>query len=386
MPTHLPRIALFAFVLGFIVLLFLIMDHLSFYLVPAGFGALLAMLLLPLNRRLERIGCSRILAISLSVVLILAVFFLLGWLFTTQILNFADDLPTIREQLKGKFTELQEFVTLNFGVSSDKQMKFMKEESDALLQSAGTWGTGILLSAGAMFAGFALILVHIFLFLLYRGRIKKFFLMVLPDAGHAKAESIIEEIATVTRKYLTGVVTVMIILSILNSIGLLALGIPNAIFFGILAAVLNVVPYIGVWIGSALPIFMAIISKDSMAYPIGVIAVFSASQFIDNHFLTPRITGSQVRLNALAAIAIIIIGDIVWGLGGMILFVPMAGMLKIVFDNIDSLKPFGYVIGDDHVPGDSFFVKQLKRLKRKKNPEATETVNSATHISDDKDS
>ncbi len=360
---NLPRIALYTCVLAFIVLLFLILDELSFYLVPAAFGALLAMLLLPLNRRLERNGCNRIIAISISLILVLAAFFLLGWLFTSQIMNFANDLPAIHDELRTRYSEIQQFIASEFGVSVEKQVKFMSDESDALIKGAGALGTIFIFSAGVMFAGFALIIVHIFLFLLYRVRIKKFFLLVLPDTGQAKAENIIEEIATVTRKYLTGVVTVMAILSVLNSIGLFALGIPNAIFFGILAAVLNVVPYVGVWIGSALPIFMAIISKDGMFYPVGVIGVFIVTQFIDNHFLTPRITGSQVQLNALAAIGIIILGNMVWGIGGMILFVPMAGMLKIVFDNIEPLKPFGYLIGDDAPHKESVFLRMFKRIR-----------------------
>lgn len=369
MPIPLPRIVLYAFILGFLVLLFLIMDHLSFYLVPAAFGGLLAMLLLPFNRRLESVRCPRILAITFSLLIVLAVFFALGWIFSVQVVSFADDLPLLRDQLKNKFEDLQYFIASTLGLSIDKQAKLMKEESDALLQSAGSWGTGILVSTGVVFAGFGLILVHLFLFLLYRGRIKKFFLMILPDTGQAKAENIIEEIATVTRKYLTGVVTVITILSILNSTGLLLLGIPNAIFFGVLAAILNVIPYIGIWIGSALPVFMAILTKDNSLYALGVVAVFAGTQLVDNHYLTPRITGSQVRLNALSAIAIIIIGEIVWGFGGMILFVPMLGMVKIIFDNIEPLKPFGYVIGDDENV-ESGIIKFLKKFRRKSKPEA----------------
>ena len=364
----LPRVALFTFVLGFMVLLYLILDHLSFYLVPAAFGALLAMLMLPLNRKLERWRCPRILAITISLVIILAVFAVVGMLFTNQIISLTNDLPTIQNQLKEKFSDLHEFIARQFGMSIENQTKFMNEESNALVQSGGKWIGGILLSTGALFAGVGLIIVHMFLFLLYRGRIKTFFLQVIPDEGQEKAETIIEQIAKVTQKYLTGVVTVMAILSVLNSVGLLALGIPNAIFFGILAAILNVVPYVGVWIGSALPIFMAIISKDSLIYPVAVVGVFIATQFIDNHFLTPRITGSQVRINALAAIGIIIVGGVVWGVGGMILFVPILGMMKIVFDNISSLKPFGFLIGDDETYEESRIVKTIRKIGGRKKP------------------
>src|SRR6478672_9237820 len=110
----LPRIALFTFVLGFLVLLYLILDHLSFYLVPAAFGALLSMLMLPLNRKLERLRCPRILAITVSLVIILAVFAVLGMLFTNQVISLTNDLPTIQQELKSKFSDLHEFIATQF--------------------------------------------------------------------------------------------------------------------------------------------------------------------------------------------------------------------------------------------------------------------------------
>lgn len=362
----LPRIALFTFVLGFVVLLFLILVQLRFYLVPAALGALLAMLMLPLNRKLERWGCHRILAITISLIVILAVFIIVGMLFTNQVMNFTNDLPTIQQQLKTKFSDLLEFIATKFGVSVEKQTKILNDESDALFQSGGKWIGGILLSTGGALAGLGLIIIHMFLFLLYRNRIKTFFLQVLPDEGQDKADNVIEQITKVTQKYLTGVVIVTSILAVLNSIGLLALGIPNAIFFGILAAVLNVIPYIGIWIGSALPILMAIITKDSLIYPLAVGGLFLLTQFVDNNFLTPHITGSQVKINALAAIGIIIVGGMVWGIGGMILFVPLLGMLKIIFDNVKSLKPYGYLIGDDDTDEESHIVKTLKKISGRK--------------------
>jgi predicted PurR-regulated permease PerM len=362
----LPRIAFYAFVLAFIVLLYLVLVRLSFYLVPTAFAALLAMLMLPLNRKLERLRCPRILAITVSLLLIFAVFFILVSLFTSQIMSFANNLPVIQQQLTEKFSQLQQFITEETGLAADKQVEFLNKELDTMLQTTGKFATGVLVSTGGTLAGIGIMLVHFFLFLLYRARIKSFILQMVPEEGRVKTDIMIEEIAKVTQKYLTGVVTVMAILSVMNSIGLLSLGIPNAIFFGILAAILNVVPYIGVWIGSSLPVFMALISKDSLFYPLGVILIFVVTQFIDNHFLTPRITGSQVRLNALAAIGGIIIGDMVWGFAGMVLFIPMLGMLKIVFDNVDSLHPFGYVIGDKENPEESNIVKRIKRIGRKK--------------------
>ena len=113
---------------------------------------------------------------------------------------------------------------------------------------------------------------------------------------------------------------------------------------------------------------MALITKDSFAYALGVFLVIVVTQFIDNNFLTPRITGSQVKINALASIGVIIIGSAVWGVAGMILFIPLLGMLKIIFDNVDELKPFGYLIGDDGSSGENQVKKILRRYRKKWNP------------------
>jgi predicted PurR-regulated permease PerM len=242
-------------------------------------------------------------------------------------------------------------------------MNFIDKEVASIISSADQWATGILVATGGTLAGLGLLIIHFIFILIYRNRIKFFVLGLTPEANHEKAKEVMQQITKVTRQYLIGVVTVMAILSVLNSVGLIALGIQNAIFFGVLAAVLNIIPYIGVWIGSGLPLLLALITKDSLFYPIGVIAVFLITQFIDNNFLTPRITGSQVQINALATIGVILVGNMVWGVIGMILFIPLLGMAKILFDNVEELKPFGHLIGDEEKVKKKFAGKII--LKRK---------------------
>lgn len=360
----LPRIALYVFILLFLVLAYTVLKTLSFYLVPATFAALLAMLMLPLNRLLEKWRFPRILAIITSLLVILIIIAGIITLISTQVISFAKDLPTIEQQLRGKFDELQAFIQRVSGFTIENQMDFIDKEVAMVLSTADKWATGILLSTGGTLAGFGIMILHFILFLLYRPRIKGFFLGLIQEGHHEKAGQVIEQITKVTRQYLTGVVIVMAIMSVLNSVGLLILGIQNAIFFGVLAAVLNIIPYIGVWIGAGLPILLALITKESLLYPVGVLGVFLFNQFIDNNFLTPRITGSQVKINALATIGVILIGNMVWGVAGMILFIPLLGIAKIIFDNVDQLKPFGYLIGEDDTPKESRLSRRLNKNKK----------------------
>ena len=129
-------------------------------------------------------------------------------------------------------------------------------------------------------------------------------------------------------------------------IGLLALGIDHAIFFGILSGVLTIIPYVGIIIGALFPVLMALITKDSIWYAIGVVIVFFTVQFFEGNFITPRITGSKVSINALAAIIALLIGGKILGIAGMILAVPAIGVLKILLSHSEHLKPFVILLED----------------------------------------
>jgi len=138
-----------------------------------------------------------------------------------------------------------------------------------------------------------------------------------------------------------------LILSILNSTGFLLLGIEHAVLFGVLASVLNIIPYIGVLIGSVLPVLMALLTKDEIGYAIGAAGVCVTVQFIDNNFITPYVVGSSVSINPLTATIALIISASVWGLAGMVLCLPLTGMLKVVCDHVEGLKPIGFLIGEE---------------------------------------
>jgi putative heme transporter len=205
----------------------------------------------------------------------------------------------------------------------------------------------LILGFTGFLAGFSLIMVYTFLFLLYKGKIKKFILMLFPEDKHNKIRQIITRIQDLAQHYLVGILIELSVLGMLNSIGLLIIGIRQPFFFGYLAALLNIIPYIGVLVGSLFPITMALIFKDSIWAAIAVTGLMSFNQFIDNNFLTPKIVGSHVRINPLATIMAIVAGGLLWGIAGMILFIPLLGILKIICDHIDFMKPFGYLLGDE---------------------------------------
>lgn len=317
------------------------------FLIPFCLAILLAMLLYPLSRKFEKWGLPRILSIILCLLLIIIGLAGLITIISTQVISFTSDLPAIQEQIFKKLNTLQGLIEGQFGIRPSEQIKWVKQNINQSLEHSGAFIKDTLVGAASTFAFLALIPIYIFFFLFYRERYLKFIFRITPDDKMKRVNRVIENIQELVQSYLSGVLIVVAILSVLNSVALLIIGIPYAIALGILAAVLNIVPYVGVLAGSIIAASIAFLTKDSIWYTIAVLASMSFIQFLDNNFITPNVTGSKVSINPFAAIIALIIGGILWGVPGMILFIPFAGILKAIFDSIDELSPYGYLIGTE---------------------------------------
>jgi predicted PurR-regulated permease PerM len=317
------------------------------FLIPLVIAVLLALLLLPVTRFLEKRRFNKVLAIVISLFIILIVVSTVITLFFSQVVNLGEDVPLIKKKIGERIIQVQRGIQSMTKISTEKQLEYLEGQYTNILDSS----TAVL---GEVFVGFTggitvfgLILVYIFFFLLYRSKIKIFIHKISPPESHHKLEEITNRIKDLTQHYLSGILIELSILGALNSIGLMIIGIKQPLFFGYLAALLNIIPYVGVLIGSIFPVIMALVFKDSLWYAVAVAGVMTLNQFIDNNFLTPKIVGSHVRINPLVTIMAIVAGGILWGIPGMILFIPLLGMFKIICDQIDPLKPLGYMLGDE---------------------------------------
>ncbi len=166
------------------------------------------------------------------------------------------------------------------------------------------------------------------------------------DNTDSEVEDLVERIQKVTQNYLVGLLSVIGILAVLNTTGLFIIGMEHAIFFGVFAALLAVIPYIGIIIGALPPLLFALLLGDSLLTAALVVAVFGVVQALEGNFISPKIVGSKVSINPFVAIIALIIGGEIWGIAGMILFVPLVGILKVIFSEIEGLKPYGYLLGN----------------------------------------
>ena len=224
-------------------------------------------------------------------------------------------------------------------------MDYLEQGLSTVVNKSGQYVSTALGATTSVFTTLGLLPIFVF-FMMYYKNMYRTFLHKMWANDDQFVNAIVDGIQSVTQNYIVGMMTVIFLLAILNAIGLWIMGIPHALFFAVFAALLAIIPYIGIIIGSLPAIIFALLFTDSLWNPVGVIGVFAIVQFLEGNFITPNIVGSRVSINPMIALVALLIGGELWGISGMILFVPFVGILKHIFDQVDELKPLGYLFGD----------------------------------------
>lgn len=336
-------------------------------LIPLTIAIVFTFLLLPISSKLEKWRFPKALAILISIIMALAIFTALIYFFYSQIISFVNDWPELQKTMTSKWVSFQQYISETFHVSSYEQQVWIKRKIQESAESGGVLVLGIFSATTSFLASFALIPIYIFFLSFYKDKFKEFIRLIAKEDKQEQTLMMVKKVSLVSQKYLMGIFLDVVILSVLNSTGFLLLGLKHAILFGVLASILNIIPYIGVLIGSILPILMAFLTKDSMSYALGVAGICFFVQFLDNNFITPYVVGSSVSINPLTATIVLVASALIWGIPGMVLCMPLTGMAKVVCDNIDSMKPYGYLLGEEINYREREHVQDIlvKKLKRK---------------------
>lgn len=326
-----------------LVLLVYILSTLADILVPLGFAAFLAVLLNPLANRLERFKLSKVLSISLA--MLIAVLAVAGvfYFLSTQIIQFGDSLPMLQKKFGEITISLKDWIQGTFGIAVAKQDQMLKEALHNSQSMVGKTLGGLLGTLSIIF----LLPVYVFFMMLYKSLILNFLYEVFAEENSKKVSEVLSETKGAIQSYIVGLLIEMIIVAVMNSAALLLLGVKYGILIGCIGAILNLIPYLGGIIAIALPVLMATVTKDGYSTQLGVVIAYIVIQFIDNNILVPRIVSSKVQINALMSIVVVLLGNQLWGLSGMFLSIPFVAVLKIIFDRIDDLKPWGKLLGDN---------------------------------------
>ncbi len=320
-------------------------------LVPFLLATMLASLLLPVNRYLEKKGLPRVLAIAFSLTFSLLVIGSLIYMLANQIANFMDDLPTIQQRMDSLLHVAQKWFRSSFGVTIREQNRYLTESAAQMKESQGgilqqTYGT--LTDA---FSFFVLIPIYCALILFYRDMLRKFLVDAFHSSGASDVTDILRASQSISQSFIMGLLIEMAIVFALNATGFLILGIKYAIFLALVSAILNLIPYIGMLVANVFCMLITLISSEVMQVSdvVWVGIILATVQIIDNNILMTFVVGSKVRINALVMILCVLIGGMLCGIPGMFLSIPGVAVLKVIFDRVDGLKPYGMLLGDDRM-------------------------------------
>ena len=350
----------YSYILLFIVLFFFGLYHARSFLIPVSLAVLFSMLLWPVARFLEKKGMSR--KWSSGICVLILILFMLGLILflVSQAAGFTSQMSNIQQQFSSMLEQAKSFLQSSLGINIDQVLSGSSggQNNQEGQQGGGLGGIDITsylsgflsnlksIVTGTVSAiiGVIVVLVYVFLMMLYRHVFIEFIRKV--SSKEEKSKKVSKEVAKVSQQYLVGRLMVIGIVAVINSVGLTLIGIKQGIFFGVLAAFLDLIPYIGIIIGAGLPLIASLVNNQAIWPFFAVLGLFVFVQLLENYYLTPKIVGTKVRLNPLFTLMAVLVGGFLWGVAGMILFIPFLGMLKVIFDHVEPLHPYGYLIGD----------------------------------------
>lgn len=313
-------------------------------LVPLALAVLLAVLLRPVEGWLTRRGIPKIFAISIAVLLAVLILAGITILLSMQISDFSDDVPKLKRNINDAYRDIRRWIRREYSVSYWQQDQYVKKAQTQTLESFQSTETlGVV--TGPL-GSLILLPIYVFLFLYYRTMLLHFMTVLFAEKYKAQVMEILGEIKSIIQSYMVGLLLETGVVALLNSVGLLLLNVQYAILLGVMAAILNLIPYIGGLVATALAVMVTFINHPDGYTLAGVIGVFLAVQFIDNNFLVPLVIGSKVKINALVSIVGVLLGGALAGVSGMFLSIPAIAMMKVVFDRVDGMKPWGILLGD----------------------------------------
>jgi len=326
-------------------MLVVVLNFGKFILMPLAFAAIIAMLLNPVVVRFENWKMGRVFSIILVLLIITVIFSGILTLIAFQAVEFTDNLPETAEKLKSTLAEGTIAVEKISGISQERQTEYLKDAIKNLFDAGGEFLSSMTKAATGTITALALLPIFIFFMLYYKEMYKTFFQKVFERSQNSEIDKALLRVQNVTQNYLVGLFTVLGIMAVLNSIGLLIVGLDYAIPFAIFASMLAIIPLVGAILGALPAIIYAFLFYDTLLLPLMVIAIFTVVQLLESSFLTPRIVGSKVSLNPFMAIIVLLLGAQVWGIAGMILSIPLIGIMRVGFSQVDELKPYGYLLG-----------------------------------------
>ncbi len=338
----LPKVTHYLIIISFLVAL---MYFAADILIPLVIAMYLSLLLYPACKFMEK-KLPRILSIILTYVAVFIIISGIIFFFSSQFLHLFENIKNFGQNLNALINKFFRIIDNNFLHGSFKIEQFLGNNPAGFIESNRIIQKTIVSSSNIVIS-FGLVMVYTFLFLLYRTSFKNLFIYLLHAKDREYGKKILKSIQKVAQKYFFGLMIVIFIVGSLSGFGLWIIGLDYPFLFGYFGALLAIIPYIGTFIGGLIPVLYALINYNNIWTAVFVLGWYIFVHAIEGNILTPKIVGSQVSLNPLIALIAIITGALIWGIPGMVLFIPSMAILKVVFDHIESLKPYALLLSSD---------------------------------------
>ncbi|MDQ3395861.1 MAG: AI-2E family transporter [Bacteroidota bacterium] len=345
--------------IGFVTIFFILFIGKTI-IIPIFIALLFSLLMLPFSNWLEKKGISRGLSAIISILSIMLLLSGLGFFLFTQIKGIAQDADRIQSEVQSFQKEAQYYIEDRIGIKKQEQADYIEKVQE---NSNGSIAQTIMKMASSLFIASILLPMSMYFMMAYRSHYKEFLFQLYDEDKHSDIQRIFKSQKSIIVKYITGIFTVVVILSVCNIIALMLFDLEHAVLFGVMAALLNIIPLIGTVVGSLLPVLFALIMKDTIWFPIGIALYFWGIQIIESSIITPNVVGNSVRTNPYAIILAVFIGGEVWGAAGMVLFIPMLALVKVFCRLIEPLHPYGFLLTDPDVHKDGFLTKGFNKIK-----------------------
>ena len=355
-PIKHPFYARLAYILVSVVLIIFLLEQGKDIFVPLMFGLLVAILVYPVNRFFERKfgfnrGIAAISSITIFVVLLSGFIYFLS----AQIINFSNDLPDLKLRFQHIFNDIHHWLTYKMHINTATQNDYINQTANSAVQSAASSISNLFRSLTGILLLVIFIIIFTFFILFHRTLLMNFILNLFSEPHRPKVTEVVVETKTMINSYILGLLIEMLIMGVANTVLLLVLGVQYAVLLGVVAAVLNIIPYLGIYTATFLIAFVTFANSSgnlAIEAAIGMLVL----HFLDANILMPRIVGARVKMNPFITIIAVIVGEYIWGIPGMFLFIPIIGMIKLICERVEGLEAWGLLIGVDETP---------KRVKNK---------------------
>jgi len=334
-------------------------------IVPLVFAIIIAIVLHPVVNFFTGIGINRIISIIITLLLTALILFAFGALLFSQGTRFAESWPVLVDKFTVLLNEAITWASGNFDINPAKIHEWISKTTGELINTSTAAIGQTLVIFGSVVVVLFLIPVYVFIILFYRPLLRDFIRRLFVHGDQSQVSEIVSQTKNVIQRYLVGLVIEAVMVASLDTAALLILGIDYAILLGIIGAILNVIPYVGGLVAVALPMLVAVATKSTAWYALYVLAAYYFIQLIDNNYIIPYIVASKVKINALFSIIVVFVGNALWGIPGMFLSIPLLAIMKLFFDHIEPLKPWGFLLGDTMPPILLTIEPILKKLKIK---------------------